>query len=47
MIVIECIVNWVGKQSTERQHRPILIKNFQNWDIFEYHIGSLDLSHWY
>ena len=35
------------KQTTERQRRPILIKNVQNWDIVEYHIGSLVLSHWY
>ena len=47
MIAIECIVNCVGKQITEKQNRPILIKNVQIWGIFEYHIGSLDLSHWY
>ena len=47
MILIEFIVDWVEKQTTEKQNRPILIKNVKNWDIFEYHIGSLDLSHWY
>ena len=41
VILTECIVNWTEKQITEKQNRPILIKNVQNWTFFEYHIGLL------
>ena len=47
MIVIECIVSWGGNRPQRGKIDPFWSKSVRHWDIFEYNIESLDLSHWY